>query len=580
MSDTMDEVKMEETENASITQNTDNDTTDDNDQTPHVKADLAHQTPPPRALARRIEDAPTLPQKAELLWALPTAERHAALGELNADLIAAIIENQPEDNTALLGNLPATKFSEIVNIVPPEQGRRWLERAVTSGHLAAQMLPSLMNPRDLMPMIMTSPDVRRALPRLLNFKRAEEMRTLLHPLEWKTSLDDLLLADAEELLKRAPIKNKHAKAVLQSLLDFFPELYLETIRLALDYAKYAEDHPEELADLTEMPFDLPSFLTEAPPVEAVAEGEGADPPAPSANGHHAQGSAGATGMVPATGDPFLSLATSRLPEARREQLEEELKKLLRQEIVASGSFAQADLMRAAGRLLFGLRAGLAQVGGNSPETAAHILETRSLSEVALLGARVAERYRQRSLGLSGYKDWLDSQQKQFLAAMKTPEAGMNPETGEPALYLAKRPSQPREEWTPTSLAEVDAKLESIGTWASLARAAFGSPARVQTIFATAKTKTAEEAARRMVVALCLYRRWEPELVRPGEDYAPFRRQFSDSLGRLNPARQVVLEALDKTPDDAWKPADAKEKARAFLLNAVDELERPHKDTEK
>lgn len=560
---------MEETDKASITENAKEPKLDEEETEPG-KSGLAHQIPPPRALARRIEEAPTLPMKAELLWALPTAERHAALGELHAELIAAIIENQPEDNTALLGNLPAAKFSEIVNIVPPEQGRMWLERAVTSGHLAAQMLPSLMNPRDLMPMIMTSPDVRRALPRLLNFKRAEEMRTLLHPLEWKTSLDDLLLADAEELLKRAPIKNKHAKAVLQSLLDFFPELYLETIRLALDYAKYAEDHPEELADLTEMPFELPIFLNEnlAAPPAAEETSAAADTPAPTSNGHHP------TGLVPSASDPFLALATSQLSEGRRNQLEDELKKLLRQEIVASGSFAQADLMRAAGRLLFGLRAGLEQVGGNTPETAAHLLETRSLSEVALLGARVAERYRQRSLGLSGYKDWLDSQQKQFLNAMKTPEAGMHPETGEPVLYLAKRPSQPREEWTPTPLAEVDAKLESIGTWASLARAAFGSPARVQTIFATAKTKTAEEAARRIVVALCLYRRWEPELVRPGEDYAPFRRQFSDSLGRLNQARQVVLEALDKTPEDAWKPADAKEKARGFLLNAIAELEKP------
>ncbi len=556
---------MEEAEKSSITESVFSDTLDEDDST-EGKADLAHQTPPPRQLARRIEEAQTLPQKAELLWALPTAERHAALGELHAELIAAIIENQPEDNTALLGNLPAMKFVEIVNIVTPEQGRLWLERAVTSGHLAAQMLPSLMNPRDLMPMLMTSPDVRRALPRLLNFRRAEEMRTLLHPLEWKTSLDDLLLADAEELLRKAPIKNKQAKAVLQSLLDFFPELYLETIRLALEYAKYAEDHPEELADLMEMPFDLPTFLEENLGAPKATETQ---TPAPSSNGHHAP----ATGIVPAASDPFLALATSRLSEARRGQLEEELKKLLRQEIVASGSFAQFDLMRAAGRLLFGLRAGLEQVGGNTPETAAHILETRSLSEVALLGARVAERYRQRSLGLSGYKDWLDSQQKHFLAAMRTPEAGMSPETGEPVLYLSKRPNQPREEWTPTPLPEIEAKLESIGTWASLARAAFGSPARVQTIFATAKTKTAEEAARRIVVALCLYRRWEPELVRPGEDYAPFRKQFSDSLRRLNAARQIVLEALDATPIEAWKPADAREKARQFLLNAVDELEK-------
>src|SRR5579883_3245680 len=312
---------MEETDKASITESVISDTLNDEDDETRGKAELAQQTPPPRVLARRIEEAQTLPQKAELLWALPTAERHAALGALDAELIAAIIENQPEDNTALLGNLPATKFAEIVNIVTPEQGRLWLERAVTSGHLAAQMLPSLMNPRDLMPMLMTSPDVRRALPRLLNFKRAEEMRTLLHPLEWKTSLDDLLLADAEELLRKAPIKNKQAKAVLQSLLDFFPELYLETVRLALQYAKYAEDHPEELADLTEMPFDLPTFLDENLGVTATATTT-EEAPAPTTNGHHPP-SPTATSIVPSANDPFLAMATSRLSEARRNQLEEE-----------------------------------------------------------------------------------------------------------------------------------------------------------------------------------------------------------------------------------------------------------------
>ena len=517
-----------------------------------------------QALARRIDDAPTVPQKAQLLWALPTSERHAAMGALKPEVIAAIIELQPDENIALLGNLPAPKFIEIVNLGQADQGRLWLERAVTSGHLGAQMLPALVRPRDLIHMLMTAPDFRRALPKLLNFDRANDMRSVLHPLEWKTSLDDLLLADAQELLSRAAIKNRSVRAILQSLVDFYPEAYLETIRLGLARVQYEEDHPDEFANLTEEAFALPSFLNEnLTAAETPAERGVSDKP---------EQARPVTDIVPAAIDPFLTLATSQLPEERRAKLEEELRGLLRQEIVAGGSYSQSDLMRAASRLLFQLRAGLQQSGASTAEEAARLLAKESFVEIAQLGSRVAEKYRQKSLQLSGLKDWLDSHQKQFLSAMRTPEASMDMERNIPVFYIASRPNQSREEWQPTSLTEIEHALDLISAWAGLARAAFTSAARVQSIFATAKTRTADEACRRIVVALCLYRRWEPELVRPNEDYASFRRQFSDSLGRLNPARQIVKDALEATPPGAWKPADAKEKARGLLMTAVDELE--------
>jgi hypothetical protein len=521
-----------------------------------------------QALARRIDDAPTVPQKAQLLWALPTSERHAAMGALKADVVAAIIELQPDENIALLGNLPAPKFIELVNLGQADQGRMWLERAVTSGHLAAMMLPALVRPRDLIHMLMTSPDFRRALPKLLNFDRANDMRSVLHPLEWKTSLDDLLLADAEDLLRRSAIKSRPVRAILQSLVDFYPEAYLETVRLGLARLQYEEDHPDEYSNLTEEAFALPDFLNEdLTAAERPAERGVTDIPEPVRP---------VTDIVPAAIDPFLTMATSQLPEERRAKLEEELRGLLRQEIVAAGSYAQADLMRAASRLLFQLRAGLQQAGAATAEEAARLLSTQSFIEVAQLGSRVAEKYRQKSLQLSGVKDWLDSHQKQFLQAMRTPEASMDLELNIPVFYIASRPNQARDDWQPVSLTEIEQTLDHIATWTALARAAFSSAARVQSIFATAKTRTADEACRRIVVGLCLYRRWEPELVRPSEDYGPFRRQFSDSLGRLNPARQIVNDAIDATPIGAWKPADAKEKARVLLMQAVDELEKVEK----
>jgi hypothetical protein len=515
-----------------------------------------------RDLARRIQEAPTVLKQSQLLWALPALERHAALGQLGAEIVATIIEHNPEENLALLGNMPPAKFSEIINLGGSEQGRLWLERAVTSGHLAAQMLPALMNPRDLAHMIMTSADVRRSLPRLLNYTRATEMRTLLHPLEWKNSLDDLLLADAEELLRKAPIKNRALTAVMQALIDFFPEIYLETIRIALEMDKYTEDRPDEQADLVETPFALPEMLLNDP------SSLPATPEQPASQGANASAARqqSVTDIIPAASDPFLTMATSKLSESRRAELEAQLKVLLRQEIVATGSFAQAEILRAAGRLVFQLRVGLEQLGASDADVAGRILEDRSLTDVSQIGARVAERYRQRSLKLAGLKDWLDRAQKQFLTAMSKPEPGLDREHSAPVFYLATRPGQSREEWSPTPLVEIDRQLDLIEGWAGLARAAFTSAARVQTIFASNKTKSAEEALRRIVIALCLYRRWEPELVRPGEDYVPFRKQFADDLGRLNSARQVVLEALDVTP------AGACDQARRLLLDAVSQLE--------
>jgi hypothetical protein len=509
----------------------------------------------------QIESAPTLAEKSEALLALPAEARHQALGALPAPLVAALIEGDPDRNTGLIANLPATKFNEIVNLGTFEQGRRWLERAVGSGSLAGAILPSLLNANDLANMLLTDADVLRALPKLLNFQRAERWRQLLTTNEWHQNIDELLMSDAEELLAKAAFKNKPLRAVLSSLLDFVPELYLETINLALERAKNLEDRPDEFADLTLTPFGLPELggvNTAGSPAQAAAAA--AEPDSPLAD------------LIPQGGDPIFALATSGLTQARKAQLEDQLKNLLRQEIVATASFAQADMTRAAGRVLFYLRVGLESFGP-SVEDATRALETRHLNEISAIGARAAEAYRQKALGLSGLRDWLDNRQRQFLDAMKQPEAGVHPETREPVLWLAARPKQERAEWHPTLLSEIAGRLSDTAAWGALARAAFGTGDRVHTILGTAKTRTYDEALRRTVLALTLYRRWEPEIVRPAEDYAAFRRQYGQ--GRRNgidQARQIILEALDATPDAAWIPSDAKARARELLLRAVGEVE--------
>jgi len=510
--------------------------------------------------ANGIETLPTVAAKADALMALTPDLRHAVLGSLSPTTVAQVIENDERGNT-LLANLPYTKFHEIVALGDFRKGRQWLERAATSGSLAAALLPSLMNSRDLSEMLLTEPEFRRALPKLLNFERAERWRQLLSPSEWHQNLHNMLISDAEELIGKIKFKNQNLKAVVQSLVDFVPELYLEAVMAATEKLKYMDDRPDELEDLTSLPFTIAEARETPPPAgdETVAPaGTIADSPL--------------ADVIPEGGDPVFALATAGLTTARKALLEEQLRDLLRQEILATASFAQADMQRAAGRILAYLRIGLESFGP-SVEDATRALETHNLPDIALIGARSIETYRQKALALAGVRDWLDSRQRQFLDAMKQPEAGLHPETREAVLWLASRPKQEREEWHPTPLAEIIPRLGDIATWVSLARAAFGTPERVHIILNTAKTRTAAEALRRTVVALALYRRWEPELVRPAEDFAAFERQYRKGRrGRLDSVRERVESALDQTPDAAWKPSDAKSRARNLLLRVVEEIE--------
>ncbi len=526
------------------------------DQTALVPAEPVHDI---AVSVARVEAAPTLAEKSRLLWEMPSDARHQTLGALPAPVVAALIEGDPEQNTALIANLPAAKYRQVINLGTPAQGRAWLERAVGSGTLAGSILPSLMTGSDLADMLVTDPGVRRALPRLLNFERAERWRQLLTTNEWHKNIDELLMADTDELLKRISIRNEPVKAVLQSLLDYVPELYLEVVNLARDRAARMDEHDTELEDITTMPFGLPELLN--PSVAAGAGSRDAEAPvSPLAD------------LIPEGGDPVFALATAGLSAARKAVLEDQLKTLLRDEIVATASFATADMQRAAGRVLFYLRAGLESFGPTLGD-ATQALETKQLNEISVIGTRLAESYRQKALSFAGMRDWLDAKQKQFLDAMRLPEAGVDPETREPVLYLAARLKQDRADWTSTPLPEVQARLADIGAWGPLARAAFGTVERMHLIYGTNRTRTWDESLRRTVLALVLYRRWEPELIRPAEDYAAFRRQYgTGKKNGIDEARQIILEALDATPNAAWKPSDAKARARELLLRAVGEIE--------
>lgn len=506
-----------------------------------------------------VLSAPTIKEKSQILWSLSSELRHHTLNALPAEMVAAVIEGDPDNNVALLGNIPSEKFHKILSLGTFEQGRNWLERAVDSNLLAATILPSLLNARDLGEMLLTSAEYRRAVPKLLNFERAERWRQLLTTAEWHHNIDSLLLSDGDELLSKVSFKNKSVRNVLQSLIDYVPELYLETVNYSLERLKHSMDRPDEDDDITELPLSIPEILAQ-PTADTITAESIDDSASPLSD------------VLPQGADPVFSLAIAGLTTARKNLLEQQLKQLLRNEVVNTASFSEIAMQRAAGRVLSYLRQGLESFGP-SVEDATRALERRNLNEIMLIGARATEAVRQKALSMAGLRDWLDSRQRQFLDALKHPEAGLHPETREPVMWLASKPKQPREEWNPMLQTEVMTRLADISVWAGLARAAFGTPERVHFIFNTAKTRTAYEAMRRTIVALALYNRWEPELVRPAEDYPAFNRQYvKGKKSNLDTVRQIVLTALDQTPADAWKPSDAKTKARNLLLRIISEIE--------
>ena len=100
----------------------------------HCRRDtLADPAPPATLTAARIQSLPTLAAQAEALRRLPAPERHDALGEMPAPLVAALIEGDPERSAELIASLPAAKFQQIAGLGTSAQGRAWLERAVASG---------------------------------------------------------------------------------------------------------------------------------------------------------------------------------------------------------------------------------------------------------------------------------------------------------------------------------------------------------------------------------------------------------------------------------------------------------------
>ncbi len=471
----------------------------------------------------QIEAAPTLAEKGRLLREMTPVERHQTLGALPAPLVAALIEGDPEQNTALIANLPAEKYRQVINLGTAAQGRAWLERAVGSGSLAGSILPSLMTASDLADMLLTDPGVRRALPRLLNFERAERWRQLLTTNEWHKNIDELLMADTDELLARISIKNKAVKAVLQSLLDYVPELYLEVVNLARERVTRIDENPDEFEDLTATPFGMPELLGSAVTDEGAATDKAVEA-SPLAE------------LIPEGGDPVFALATASLNPARKAVLEDQLKTLLRNEIVATASFAQADMQRAAGRVLFYLRAGLESFGPTLGD-ATRALETHHLNEINAIGARLAEGFRQRALALSGLRDWLDARQKHFLDAMKLPEAGVHPETREPVLYLAGRAKQDRAEWQPMPISEVQSRLSEIAAWGGLVRAAFGTVDRMHT--STAQPKPA------------------PGTKPPAERFSPWSYIAAGSRSWSAPSKTMPPSAVSTAPASAtaWMKPD-------------------------
>jgi hypothetical protein len=260
-------------------------------------------------------------------------------------------------------------------------------------------------------------------------------------------------------------------------------------------------------------------------------------------------------------------AMGTLPVPRRAELSEEMQLLFLQEAAYSGgSFAQADLESAAGRVQTYVQVGLSGLAVGDAETAAKLLADQRLRTLMESGARHVERMRQVALRLRPWHEILDPGQVRLLESLVRPRVGVDAAgQGQPVLFLQPLPKSRERGAIP--LEAIPSQLEAIGASVNLARAV----GKDQVVRQMADRGTAA-VVRLLVVAALLYRRWEADLVETG-DVERCRETYLDpATGRFLPtAYQALAEATrDLAVRRKLTPRSTEEIAR-LLAQALDEL---------
>jgi hypothetical protein len=397
---------------------------------------------------------------------------------------------------------------------------------------------------------------------------------------------------AEGMLTEFPIRDARLRRLVQTILDHDPEHYVALIHTAMEIADYRRNHPEEADVVQRDPIVLNDLLTveeerervglsdcglrmttslrSAVPDCGLQDGftpsdEGSSPfPNPQSAIRNPQS------VVPnlpvRQSAQLMRAALNTLPAPRQAELSEEMQLLFVQEAAyAGGSFAQADLEQAAGRVQFYVQMGLAGLADGNAEDAARLLAEQRLRTLMESGARQVERMRQVAIRLLPWREVLDSRQVCLLESLMHPDPVVNEQDGRPMLRLLRATRKAPVVTLP--LETVPAELDAISGWVMLVRAV--GKARIERLM---PERSPAEIARLLVTAVLLYRRWDPELVEP-DDRERCRATYLDAAsGQFNAAAyQALAEAIHTLAAAKQFIPRAVEEIARLLAQAMDEL---------
>src|SRR6266852_17703 len=115
---------------------------------------------------------------------------------------------------------------------------------------------------------------------------------------------------------------------------------------------------------------------------------------------------------------------------------------LQEAAYAGGSFLQADLEHAAGRVQSYIQLGLAGLSEGDTGQAAQLLSEQRLRTLMESGARQVERLRQVALRLQPWREVLDKSQNLLLDSLEHPDLGIEGENDRPVLRLRRERRAP------------------------------------------------------------------------------------------------------------------------------------------
>lgn len=503
---------------------------------PEASLEAALAAAGPRIALAAVLAAPTLERKTALLWALEDAERRAVLAAVPPPLLAALIQNLPDENRYLLGDLSFEAYLALLDLCSPERQFRWLLTALSFTDARANLLPLLLPTRRLAELLATRSEFARHVRAVAD-----------HPVERERLPPDLLRDPAqamlalfgEDLLRHFPVADPDLERVLRLLLEWDSERYADLLREALEVLDYAEQRPEEWTALAEDPV----LLRTQPPLDPEPPPDTASPmlPAPTPASLEADGAAEPpVTLVPL--QPRALTATPALPAGAARRVEAQLQQLIiRQAVAEGGSFLLEDLRRTARSVEAYLLLGLRVATGGDPRRAPEILATAPLTRLHERGARVVERLRQVALRLRPLEAVLEERQQALIASLLPPRLELSPEN-EPLLLLLPGGDLPEHSPIP----EVERLLSAVALWCELARA-LG-------LEATARALRNCGGLDPLLESLALRAVMEGRLVlpvtpAPDAERQRFREQFSPRRGedRLDNARALLNAAAAAHP---------------------------------